>query len=104
MRRLFKGGAYLRPAAYSPWARRATIIFLVHAFLGFFSLNGVIRMQKKVVAPRLSLRKILRGRGGEYDIVQNLSSRVSLERKFNSEHISHKNNGPKIYSLEDRKP
>ena len=30
--------------------------------------------------------------------------RISLKRKFKSEHVSHKNQGPKIYSLEGRKP
>ena len=39
-----------------------------------------------------------------YEIVQNLSCRLSLGTKFNSVHSSHENQGPKIYSLEDRKP
>ena len=38
-----------------------------------------------------------------FDIVQNLW-RVSLKRKFNSKHVLDKNQGPKIYSLEDREP
>ena len=38
-------------------ARRATIRSVLHDILFFFSLNGVIRMQKKVTVSRVSLMK-----------------------------------------------
>ena len=82
-----------------------TIKFVLHAFLFLISLDGVIRRQKNVVAPRVILRKNFWGvrkpcpqppKLVKYDTIQNLSCRVSLERKFNSKHISHKNQGPKV--------
>ena len=44
-------------AAISLGVRRVTITSILHDFSFLFSLNRVIRLQRKVVAPRLSLRK-----------------------------------------------